>query len=70
MALITTALPKLVEASEAVGRTPPKTAAEIEEMHERGAQQDAGQMLKLVGEALLAPLNDPSVVSPEKSPTN
>ncbi len=61
LTLLTTSLPKLWEASEKLGRAPPKTPQEVEAMHEWGAQQEARQMLKLVGEALLATLNDPSV---------
>lgn len=61
MALLTSMLPKLKEASEAAGRTAPKTPQEVEAIHEWGAQQEARQMLKLVGDALLGTLNDPSV---------
>lgn len=68
MTLIATALPKLSEASEAAGRTPPKTPEEFEALHEWGAQQEARQMLKLVGEALLATLNDPSMAPAGKDP--
>jgi hypothetical protein len=63
MKLLADMLPKLTEASEAAGRTAPKTPQEVEAMHEWGAQQEARQMLKLVGEALLATLNDPSVAA-------
>ena len=54
-------LPVLTKASEASGRPPPKTPEEVEALHEWGAQQEARQMLKLVGEALLGTINDPSV---------
>lgn len=53
-------LPMLTQASEAAGRAPPRTPEELEALHEWGAQQEARQMLKLVGEALLGTINDPS----------
>jgi hypothetical protein len=61
IALMTSMLPKLSDASEAAGRPPPKTPQDVEALHEWGAQQEARQMLKLVGEALLGTLNDSSV---------
>lgn len=54
-------LPMLTKASEAAGRTAPKTPEEVEALHEWGAQQEARQMIKLVGEALLGTIDDPSV---------
>jgi hypothetical protein len=68
MILIAAILPKLIEANEAAGRSPPKTPEEVEAMHEWGAQQEARRMLKLVGEALLATLSDPSVASAGNDP--
>ena len=61
-------LPMLTKASEAAGRTPPKTPEEVEALHQWGAQREARQMLKLVGEALLGTLDDPSV-APKASAT-
>lgn len=63
MTIIAHTLPKLTEASEAAGRTPPTTPEEVEAVHEWGARQEARQMLKFVGEALLATLNDPLVAA-------
>lgn len=68
MDLINTALPKLIEASEAAGHIPLNTLEDVAALHELGAQQEARHMLKLVGEALLATLSDPSVAAAAKSP--
>lgn len=54
-------LPPLVAASEAGGRAPPTTAGEVEALYELGAKREARHMLKLVGDALLGTINDPSV---------
>ena len=62
MTLLTSTLPVLMEASEKAGRTPPNTPHEVEAVHEWGAHLEARRMLKLVGEVLLATLNDPSVL--------
>lgn len=67
--IIAKTLPALIESSEAAGRTPPKTPEEVEAMYEWGAQQEARQMLKLIGETLLATLNDPSVAVPAPATT-
>lgn len=60
MILLASMLPLLTEASEGAGRTPPSSPEEVEAIHELGAQQEARHMLKLVGDALLTTLNDPS----------
>jgi|GEM_PF-3082385 len=54
-------LPPMIAASEAAGRPSPQTAAEVEALYEAGAEREARQMLKLVGDALLGTINDPSV---------
>lgn len=63
MDLIATTLLKLIGTNEAAGRTPPPTLEDFEALHESGAEREARWMLKLVGEALLATLNDPSVAT-------
>lgn len=59
--MMTDMMRKLSEVSEAKGRTPPKTLQEVEALHEFGALQEARQMLRLVGEALLGTINEASV---------
>lgn len=61
--LFSKTLPSLIEAAETAGRTLPTSIEEVEAVHELGAQREAQKMLKLVGEALLGMLNDPSVAA-------
>lgn len=67
--LLSKALPRLVEVSEAAGRPPPMSMEDIEALHEKGAEQEARQMLMLVAEALLATLSNSSSAAAEP-PTN